>query len=168
VRSHHVVRAGVLLRRGKPHAAEAELWRELRRATDQPGPEPWAEAAALQGLSRLARLKGTALAPEYVRRLSGLRAEFQDAESSSSGFSTLASAFSLVDTDAAIEWMRIVKPQRTCDVALQRAALLRDAGRLEEARRAVQDCGPTELWVKRCARTMLYDVPGAPAISAAK
>jgi tetratricopeptide (TPR) repeat protein len=168
VRSHHVVRAAILLRRGSTDAAEAELWRELRHGPEQQPPEGWAEAASLQGLSRLARLKGKTLAPEYVRRLSDLKARFRAEESSSSSYSTLASAFSLVDVDAAIEWMRVVKPQNTCDVALQRAALLRDAGRLDDARRALQECGSSERWVKHCAQVMLYDVPPAPELSSVR
>jgi len=163
-----VVRASVLLRRGQREAAEAELWLQLRQTPDHPEMEAWAEAAALKGLARLASSKGTALVPEYARRLTELEAEFRAAESSSPGTSTLASAFSLVDTEAAIDWMRAVKPQNTCDIALQRATLLRDASRLDEASRAIEECPSRDLWVKRCAEMVLHQIPGAPVVSVAR
>ncbi len=160
----HLMRAAVLLRRGQNAEAEQELRRELARGKSGGLPD-WAEAGSLQGLARLAHNRGQAVPAEQTNRLRELEAQFKTREGTSSSNSTLGGAYRLVDLGAAVNWMRKVKTDQTCHVSFMRAVILREAGLLDEARRAVHACTSTDRWVERCKHTLLYDVSDESARS---
>jgi tetratricopeptide (TPR) repeat protein len=150
----HALRGAVLMRLGRLDEARVELERELEDTSAGTGPQ-WAEAAALQGLARIARQGGTKVHPAHARRLDELVRGYRDALAKDPEIAhMMARAYYLTDPAAAPEWLDRLGAPASCDEAVGRALYYQAAGKLDLARRALDACTPAEAWEQACMARM--------------
>jgi hypothetical protein len=151
----HVLRATVLMRKGRDGEAEAQLEAELARgASAVGGLDEAVEAASLRGLARLAQRRGRALDGARAAQLASLEERFRLQDARRPGPSEIAGWYGFAAPEAAVEWLERYKPQQGCGVLFQRAVFYRDAGQPERAARALAQCTPSEEWARRCVRAI--------------
>jgi serine/threonine protein kinase/tetratricopeptide (TPR) repeat protein len=151
VQNAHFLRGAVLLRLGRLDEARAALERELAQIAKGAKKDTQFEAAAIRGITRVARQQHEQIAPALERRLNSIEAEYRSAmKSDPASAMPLSDAYSFIDPQAAVEWLLRMPPPASCSDAVYRALVYITANRRDVARKTLEACTPVESWETSC------------------
>lgn len=152
VSAAHFWRGAVLLRLGRLAEAKLAFLSELSQISPGQKVSKSAgafEAASAMGLLRIAKAQREPAPLDLERRLSRIEAQYS-AEGDPEGAWIMASTLVFVDPAASTKWIDRLSPASLCDQAVQRALIYRAADKLEQARKTVARCTPTQAWERSC------------------
>lgn len=149
-RNAHWWRGIVLLRRGLADDARGEF--ELELASIRTGSsEMYLEAGALRGHVKADMLMHRKTPPDLGRRLAALENQFRaDLKTMPETALLVGDAYSLVDPEAAVEWLERAVKGSSCTDTVNRSLVYLKAGNRDLARRTLDVCAPNQEWERGC------------------